>query len=103
MTVLLVAAPAFALPSPTADPSGPGGINPVPGNSGGEALNTMGDDEFAGGTDPLGEENCVGGLATGVALSDATVYGAPPGYHVMEPPRNATPGEQVQAYQDLVC
>ncbi len=89
VTVLVVAAPAFALPSTNAYPAGSGGLDDdPPENIGGVSEK-----------DPQAPANTVGGLASGVA-HHTIEEGGPPGYHVMED-QDRTPGDLVQECSDL--
>jgi hypothetical protein len=84
VTVLVFTAPAFALPSDTANPQGP---------SAGKA------EGIGGQSDPKAPANTVGGLASGLA-HHTIEEGGPPGYHVMHS-QGRTPGELVQECSDL--
>jgi hypothetical protein len=96
VTVLVFAAPAFAIPSPNAHPSGPGGIDPVTKEDSPEPDNIGGESDVYSQPD-----GCIGGIASGQALS-TTQHGGPPGHHVMHVTGEPI-GQTIQDAQDFVC
>jgi len=87
VTVLVVAVPAFAVAPDrgASDPSGP----PPNEDSGGPAGKDVDPQADAAPVDTLG------GTASEIIVDDATVHGAPPGYHIMDF-THLTPGEVAQ-------
>ena len=82
VTVLVFAAPAFAVGPSLPDASDPAG---PPENSGppGKAV------------DPQAPAGTIGGLASETVVADATVHGAPFGHHILDDLHH-TPGECAQ-------
>jgi len=95
VTVLVFAAPAFALPSPTAEPEG--------GSAGQNFnhdihLNLQPNEGYSpGGAGDLHGENTIGGRVAEQALT-TTGHGTPIGHHVMHV-TGQTPGENIQCLQ----
>jgi len=118
VTVLVFAAPSFAISLPGAsDPSGPGGTNPETGEASLDPPANIG-----GKSDPEPPDDTIGELATDYT-THTTEVGAPAGHHIIDtlpringvidltdPLNNVTiesPGDLVQYCQDnpdaLVC
>ena len=96
VTVLVVAAPAFAISLPEAsDPAGPGGKNPETGNDNRPPENIGGQST----TNIAAPEGTTGELATDYT-THAHEVGAPAGHHVIDA-TPYTPGELVQLCRDF--
>jgi hypothetical protein len=87
MTVLVFAAPAFAVGPSLPVASDPAGPPENSGPPGGKAV------------DPKAPAGTIGRLASETAVADATVHGAPPVHHVIAD-FGVTPGEFIQLCRD---
>jgi hypothetical protein len=77
VTVLVFAAPAFAVNLGASDPAGPGGIDPKTG----EDRRIV---PIAEKSDPKAPPGTTGGLVTDYIQFEQTVGGAPPGHHLID-------------------